>query len=55
MHDTAVPLKDGLEQCHLPDLSYIHTFKESGHMGMLEEPKTAGRALLEFLNSVYSK
>jgi len=36
-HDTAIPLTDGLRQCHLPRLSYIHILKNSGHMGMIEE------------------
>lgn len=48
-HDTAVPISDGLQQCYLPEKSYIHIFKNSGHMGMLEEPDMANRILEEFL------
>ncbi|HVG15945.1 MAG TPA: alpha/beta hydrolase, partial [Chitinophagaceae bacterium] len=35
--DTAVPLEDGLQQAHLPLISYIHILENSGHMGMVEE------------------
>lgn len=37
-HDTAVPYEQGLQQCYMPGLSYIHTLEHSGHMGMWEEP-----------------
>ncbi|HVZ56366.1 MAG TPA: alpha/beta hydrolase [Chitinophagaceae bacterium] len=36
--DGAVPLRQSLEQGHLAAISYFHILKESGHMGMLEEP-----------------
>jgi pimeloyl-ACP methyl ester carboxylesterase len=48
-HDVAVPLNDMLKQCHLPEKSYIHVLKKSGHMGMMEETKNANRILDEFL------
>lgn len=48
-HDNAVPLNDVLKQCHLPEKSYIHVLKNSGHMGMMEETKKANQALEEFL------
>lgn len=47
--DNAVPLQDVLQQCHLPEKSYIHLLKKSGHMGMMEEPEKANRILEEFL------
>lgn len=47
--DNAVPLTDTLQQCHLPEKSYIHILKKSGHMGMMEEPEEANRMLEEFL------
>lgn len=50
-HDNAVPLNDVLKQCHLPEKSYIHVLKKSGHMGMIEEPETANRILAEFLSN----
>jgi pimeloyl-ACP methyl ester carboxylesterase len=48
-YDTAVPFKDGLEQCHLPEKSYIHILRNSAHMGMLEETEKANRILKEFM------
>lgn len=50
-YDNAVPLSDGLKQCHLPEKSYIHILQNSGHMGMLEEPGYCTRILEEFLLS----
>lgn len=52
LHDTAIPLKDSLEQCHLPELSYIHIAKNSGHMGMLEETDWCNQVLEKFLLGV---
>jgi len=46
--DTAVPLADGLKQCHLPATSIVHVFEKSGHMGMQEEKERAGDALEAF-------
>ncbi|HYM92520.1 MAG TPA: alpha/beta hydrolase [Chitinophagaceae bacterium] len=51
-YDNAVPLKDALEQCHLPEKSYIDILTKSGHMGMMEEAGKTNRALEEFLLSV---
>jgi pimeloyl-ACP methyl ester carboxylesterase len=48
-YDVAVPLKDGLEQCHLPENVYIHILRQSGHLGMLEEPTTTNCILEKFL------
>ena len=48
-HDNAVPLQQSLQQCHMPDLAYIHVLRESGHMGMLEEPALCTRFLEKFL------
>ena len=47
--DNAVPLQDSLQQCHLPEKSYIHILHHSGHMGMLEEADTSNRILENFL------
>ncbi|MEO5999120.1 MAG: alpha/beta hydrolase [Chitinophagaceae bacterium] len=49
-HDSAIPFKDSMEQCHLPALSYIHILKNSGHMGMLEEVEKSNNILERFLN-----
>jgi pimeloyl-ACP methyl ester carboxylesterase len=48
-HDTAIPLQDGLQQAHMPQLSYIHILENSGHMGMIEEINKANTMLKEFL------
>lgn len=44
-YDVAVPFSDGLAQCHLPAISYIHILRRSGHMGMMEEAESANKAL----------
>ncbi len=48
-HDIAVPPDDSLKQCHLPEKCYFHILKNSGHMGMMEEPDEVNRILEEFL------
>ncbi len=48
-YDNAVPMADMLEQCHLPEKSYIHILRKSGHMGMMEEPDACSRILDKFL------
>lgn len=48
-NDAAVPPSDTLQQVHLPEKSYIHILRQSGHMGMLEEPEKANRILEAFL------
>ncbi len=48
-YDVAVPIEDGLKQCHLPEKSYIHILHNSGHMGMLEEPEKCNGILEDFL------
>jgi pimeloyl-ACP methyl ester carboxylesterase len=51
-HDTAVPIEKGLELSFLPEFSYIHLCKQSGHMGMLEETDSCNKALDDFLQNV---
>ena len=48
-YDNAVPLEDGLKQCHLPEKSYIYVLQNSGHMGMLEEKDKCNAILEKFL------
>lgn len=48
-YDNAVPLEDGLKQCHLPEKSYIYVLQNSGHMGMLEEKDKCNEILEKFL------
>jgi pimeloyl-ACP methyl ester carboxylesterase len=49
VEDKAVPLKDSLEQCHLPGISYIHVLTHSAHMGMIEEPVLCSSYIDRFL------
>lgn len=51
-YDNAVPLQDSLKQCHLPEKSYIHILRKSGHMGMLEEKDRCNEILEEFLREI---
>ncbi|MDF2192235.1 alpha/beta hydrolase [Paraflavitalea sp. CAU 1676] len=48
-YDTAIPKEHTMQQSYLPSLSYIHLLKESGHMGMLEEPEKSNQLLIGFL------
>jgi len=50
--DKAVPLKDALEQCHLPQISYIHILTHSAHMGMIEETSLCNSILDRFLEQI---
>ncbi len=50
--DRSVPLEQSLTQCHLPEISYIHIFESTGHMGMWEETNKANNSLLAFINQV---
>jgi pimeloyl-ACP methyl ester carboxylesterase len=50
-HDTAIPLKHMMEQSYLPELSYFQSLKNSGHMGMLEEPANSNHYLETLLNN----
>jgi pimeloyl-ACP methyl ester carboxylesterase len=50
-HDTAIPLADGLKQCSLPENSYIHILRKSGHMGMLEEADLSNEILKNFCST----
>ena len=52
-YDLAVPLKDGLEQCKLPDFSYIHILEKSAHMGMREEVQDANQILYTYLENIF--
>ena len=49
-YDTGVAPDDSLKLCQLPDLSYIHTLAQSGHMGMLEEEEKSIHILAQFIS-----
>jgi pimeloyl-ACP methyl ester carboxylesterase len=47
--DKAVPIKDALEQCHLPRISYIHILTHTAHMGMIENTSLCNSFVDRFL------
>ena len=49
VYDNAAPVKDMLQQCYLPEKSYIHIFQNAGHMGMLEEVEKSNRVFENFI------
>jgi pimeloyl-ACP methyl ester carboxylesterase len=53
-YDTAVPLKDGLEQCSLADLNDVHILENAGHVGMLEALIETNTILLNYLANTNS-
>jgi pimeloyl-ACP methyl ester carboxylesterase len=50
--DKAVPLKDALEQCHLPRISYIHILTHTAHMGMIENTLLCNSIVDQFLEQI---
>jgi pimeloyl-ACP methyl ester carboxylesterase len=50
-YDAVVPLKEGMEQCSLADLNYIHVLENAGHIGMREEPIETNTVLLNYLTN----
>jgi pimeloyl-ACP methyl ester carboxylesterase len=51
--DTAVPLKDGMEQCSLADLNYIHILENTGHVGMVEEATETETILKNYVTNTH--
>ena len=51
--DSAIPMKDMLEQSHLPEKAYIHSLQQSGHLGMLEEAVKANRILKNYILDLF--
>jgi pimeloyl-ACP methyl ester carboxylesterase len=47
--DKATPFKHGLAQSHLPTFSQLTILRDSGHMGMFEEPEKSYTALKNFI------
>jgi pimeloyl-ACP methyl ester carboxylesterase len=50
--DKAVLPEQIFEQCHLPQLSYIHMLRHTAHMGMVEEVEKINNILTSFLDHV---
>lgn len=51
--DVAVPIKDSLEQTHMPSCTYIHLLENAGHMSMIETPNKIAGFIGEFLNDSF--
>ncbi len=51
--DTATPMKDALEQCHMAPVNSLSLYKPCGHMSFLEQPETLSADLLNFFSYCY--
>lgn len=51
--DVAIPIKDNLEQTHMPDCTYIHVLENANHMSMIETPETIACFISIFLNDIF--
>lgn len=51
--DIAVPIKDSMEQTHMPKYAYIHIIENGGHMSMLENPEISTGFLQAFANDIF--
>ncbi len=49
-NDAAVPIDDSLKQSVFPEICHFHILKNSGHMGMLEEPEILNKILDNFFS-----
>jgi pimeloyl-ACP methyl ester carboxylesterase len=50
--DKAIPIKDSLELCHLPRISYIHILTRTAHMGMIENTSLCNSFVDRFLSAI---
>jgi pimeloyl-ACP methyl ester carboxylesterase len=50
--DTAAPMKDVLQQVHLPKIAHIHICENCGHISMWEASEKLNSAILEFIKSI---
>jgi pimeloyl-ACP methyl ester carboxylesterase len=46
--DNAVPYTQSMQQAHLPGISWIHILKDTGHMGMYENPEACAAFIRDF-------
>ena len=51
-HDKAISFEHSLQQSHLPKMAYVHILRNTGHMGMKEEPDLVNNFMGEFLHSI---
>ncbi|MGN7782970.1 alpha/beta hydrolase [Niabella sp. 22666] len=50
--DEIIPLDKTIEQASIPSISSVNILKKSGHLGMLEEPEEANKAIEDFLSDI---
>ncbi len=50
--DIAAPLRDVLQQCHLPKKSYVHILENVAHMGMLEATEKLNSIIENFAEDI---
>ncbi|MBS1599549.1 MAG: alpha/beta hydrolase [Bacteroidetes bacterium] len=48
--DKAVPIQHSLEQCHIPQSSFIHIAENTAHMGMIEDRVPSNVFIENYLN-----
>jgi len=51
--DTATPMKDALEQCHLAPVNMLSVYRPCGHMSFMEHPRRLAGDLEQFLDYCY--
>jgi pimeloyl-ACP methyl ester carboxylesterase len=52
--DTATPMKEALQQCHLSQISKVSVYSPCGHMSMEECPERLSADLLSFFDFCYA-
>lgn len=50
--DEIIPLDKTIEQASIPSISSVKILKKSGHLGMIEEPEEANKAIEDFLSDI---
>ncbi|HMZ45644.1 MAG TPA: alpha/beta hydrolase [Chitinophagaceae bacterium] len=51
--DVPAPMKDVLQQVHLPQKSYVHIFDEVGHMSMVEATDKLNKSIEVFCKDIF--
>lgn len=51
--DSATPMKDAMEQCHIAPVNQVSIYRPCGHMSFLEKPAVLTADLLTFLEYCY--
>lgn len=50
--DEIIPIDKTIEQASYPLISTVNILKKSGHLGMIEEPEEANKAIEDFLSDI---